>query len=218
MKIKDVSEKTGLTKKTIRFYEAEGLLSPEKTWKNGREYRTYSDGDIQQLLKIAALRRARFSVEEIRHIQSVPEDIPAVFQSYRTRLQQDQHNLAAILAVINNISCEVLTDEDVLITQITPAATGLPLPAADLDPHFRYLDELEELSQLTAHYLINQTEQETLQKNIAAQNATLYAGFSVQNNMGNEMAAGGKSFDIPMAQKIAAYNLLKTSEKNGLPN
>ena len=215
MKIKDVSEQTGLTKKTIRYYGAEGLLFPKKTWQNGREYRTYDQDDIQQLLKIAALRRARFSLEEIRHIQSVPADIPAVFQSYRQRLQQDQQDLTAILAVINNISCEALTDEDTLIAQMTPATTGLPLPAVDLDPHFRYLDELEELSQLVANRLPGQ---EATQKNIAAQNAALYAGFSVQNNSANEMAAGGKGFDSSMAQKIAAYNLLKTSEQDRRPN
>ena len=39
MKIKEVSEKTGLTKKTIRFYEEEGLIQPEKTYYNGRTYR-----------------------------------------------------------------------------------------------------------------------------------------------------------------------------------
>lgn len=118
---------------------------------------------------------------------------------------------AAILAVINNISCEVLTDEDALIAQITPASTGLPLPAVDLDPHFRYLDELEELSGLVAGRL---TRQEAVQKDIAAQNAALYAGFSIQNKPGNNMASGSSSaFDTPMAQKIAAYNLLKNSEK-----
>lgn len=59
MKIKEVSEKTGLTKKTIRYYEAEGLLNPEKQWQNGREYRNYSEQDIFQLEKIAALRRGQ---------------------------------------------------------------------------------------------------------------------------------------------------------------
>lgn len=216
MKIKDVSEKTGLTKKTIRYYETEGLLSPEKTWQNGREYRSYSDKDIQTLLKIAALRRARFSVEEIRHIQSVPADIPAVFQDYRRRLQQDQQDLTAILAVINNISCETLTDEDALIAQMTPATTGLPLPAVDLDPHFRYLDELEELSLLVANRF---TRQEEVQKSIAAQNAALYAGFSTQNKPDSGMASGSSSsFDTPMAQKIAAYNLLKNSKDDKRSN
>lgn len=215
MKIKDVSEKTGLTKKTIRYYETVGLLSPKKVWNNGREYRSYDQADMIQLEKIAALRRARFSIEEIRHIQAVPEDIPEIFQAYRRRLRQDQQDLTAILAVINNISSEALIDEDTLIAQMTPVTTGLPLPAVDLDPHFRYLDELEELSQLVANRF---TKQEETQKDIAAQNATLYAGFSVQNNNANEMAAGGKSFDISMAQKIAAYNLLKNSEKNERPN
>ncbi len=210
MKIKDVSELTGLTKKTIRFYEAEGLLSPEKTWRNGREYRTYSDQDVQQLLKIASLRRARFSVEEVRHIQEVPEDIPAVFQSYRQRLQQDQQDLTAILAVINNISSDALTDEDTLIAQMAPVTTGLPLPAVDLDPHFRYLDELEELSQLTANRF---TPLEQRQKNIAAYNAALYAGFNSHDKHENNMASGCNSaFDISNAQKIAAYNLLVNSK------
>ena len=97
MKIKEISELTGLTKKTIRYYEAEGLLNPEKRWLNGREYRNYSQADVAQLEKIAALRRARFSVEEIRHIESVPADIPAVFQSYRQRLQREQRDLSAVL-------------------------------------------------------------------------------------------------------------------------
>lgn len=206
MKIKEVSEKTGLTKKTIRFYESEGLLNPEKVWKNGREYRDYSEADVQRLEKIAALRRARFSVEEVRHIQAVPADIPEIFDTYRRRLQQDQQDLTAILAIVNNISCEVLTDEDTLIEKMAPATNGLPLPAVDLDPHFRYLDELEELSQLTANRF---TPLEQRQKNIAARNAAIYSTFTPQNSVGNEVAArvnGG--FDISMSQKMAAYNLL----------
>ena len=212
MKIKDVSQLTGLTKKTIRYYEAEGLLSPEKIWRGGREYRTYSDADVQQLNKIAALRRARFSVEEIRHIQAVPEDIPAVFQSYRQRLQQDQQDLTAILAVINNISCEDLTDADTLIAQMAPATTGLPLPSVDLDPHFRYLDELEELSQLVSGRF---TPQEQHQRNIAAMGAVMYAAFDQRSSSSASNACPGghgSGFDISNAQKVATYNLLMNTK------
>lgn len=208
MKIKEVSEKTGLTKKTIRYYEAEGLLSPEKQWQNGREYRNYSEADIQRLAKIAALRRARFSVEEIRHIHEVPGDIPEIFQSYRRRLQQEQVDLSAILAVINNITSETLTSEDTLISQMKPATVGLPLPAVDLDPHFRYLDEMEELSQLVSHRI---TPQEQKQKDIAAMGAAMYAGFNQQDSTsGSNASPGGygSGFDISPAQKVATYNLL----------
>ena len=208
MKIKEVSERTGLTKKTIRYYEAEGLLSPEKQWQNGREYRNYSEADIQRLTKIAALRRARFSVEEIRHIHEVPGDIPEIFQSYRRRLQQEQVDLSAILAVINNITSETLTSEDTLISQMKPATVGLPLPAVDLDPHFRYLDEIEELSQLVSHRI---TPQEQTQKDIAAMGAAMYAGFNQQDSTsGSNASPGGygSGFDISPAQKVATYNLL----------
>ena len=208
MKIKEVSERTGLTKKTIRYYEAEGLLSPEKQWQNGREYRNYSEADIQRLTKIAALRRARFSVEEIRHIHEIPGDIPEIFQSYRRRLQQEQVDLSAILAVINNITSETLTSEDTLISQMKPATVGLPLPAVDLDPHFRYLDEIEELSQLVSHRI---TPQEQKQKDIAAMGAAMYAGFNQQDSTsGSNASPGGygSGFDISPAQKVATYNLL----------
>ena len=209
MKIKEVSEKTGLTKKTIRYYEAEGLLNPEKQWQNGREYRNYSEQDIFQLEKIAALRRARFSVEEIRHIESVPEDIPAVFQSYRQRLQQEQRDLSSILAIVNNISSSDLTSEDQLIAEIRPATMGLPLPAVDLDPHFRYLDEMEELEQLISGRSI--TPQEQKQKNIAARSAVMYAAFNQSDSpTANNASPGGygSGFDISNAQKVATYNLL----------
>ena len=208
MKIKEVSEKTGLTKKTIRYYEAEGLLNPEKQWQNGREYRNYSEQDIFQLEKIAALRRARFSVEEIRHIESVPEDIPAVFQSYRQRLQQEQRDLSSILAIVNNISSDTLTTEDQLIAQMRPATVGLPLPAVDLDPHFRYLDEMEELEQLVSRRI---TPQEQKQKNIAARSAAMFAGFNQQDSSSSNSASPGgygTGFDLSPSQKIATYNLL----------
>ena len=208
MKIKEVSEKTGLTKKTIRYYEAEGLLNPEKQWQNGREYRNYSEQDIFQLEKIAALRRARFSVEEIRHIESVPEDIPAVFQSYRQRLQQEQRDLSSILAIVNNISSDTLTTEDQLIAQMRPATVGLPLPAVDLDPHFRYLDEMEELEQLVSRRI---TPQEQKQKNIADRSAVMFAAFNQSDSpTSNNVSSGGygSGFDISNAQKVATYNLL----------
>ena len=212
MKIKEVSDLTGLTKKTIRYYEAEGLLSPEKQWRNGREYRTYSQADIDQLEKIASLRRARFSVEEIRHIQEVPQDIPAVFQSYRQRLQQEQVDLSAILTVVNNIDSSGLTTEDALIAQMRPATVGLPLPAVDLDPHFRYLDEMEELSQLVSR---RGTPQEQWQKTAAANNAALFAAFNQRDSASSDSASPGgygNGFDISPAQKVAAYNLLQNTK------
>ena len=54
MNIKVVSEKTGLTKKAIKYYESEGLISPLKNSDNN--YREYTDNDIVKLNLIGALR------------------------------------------------------------------------------------------------------------------------------------------------------------------
>ena len=209
MKIKDVSQKTGLSKKTIRFYEEEGLIEPEKTYQNGRAYRTYTQAHIQTLNDVALLRRARFSVEEIKTILSTPEEIPALFESYRQRLRTEKDALVQVLSVVDEIAAEELTSKEALMEQITPSAQSLTLPATDVQPHFRYLDLLE-ANLMKRKKNVNLTEDEVRQRKMAANNAAMYAGFSVQNSASNNMAAGGKGggLDIGNAQKIAAYNLL----------
>lgn len=209
MKIKEVSQKTGLSKKTIRFYEEEGLIDPEKTYQNGRAYRTYTQAHIQTLNDVALLRRARFSVEEIKTILSTPEEIPALFESYRQRLRTEKDALVQVLAVVDEIAAEELTSKEALMEQITPSAQELTLPATDVHPHFRYLDVLE-ANLMKRKKNVNLTEDEVRQRKMAANNAAMYAGFSVQNSASNNMAAGGKGggLDIGNAQKIAAYNLL----------
>ena len=215
MKIKEVSEKTGLTKKTIRFYEAQGLLDPDKTEQNGREYRTYSHEDVEQLLQIATLRRARFSVEEIRRIQETPQETTAIFRAYRERLRAEQQDLEQVLAVADAIGQAELPSAEALIGRMATVASAMSLPAADIHPHFRYIDDLEELMNMRKKKTM-QTPEEKRQKKIAAQNAALYAGFSAQNSSPANAGCGGKGsvFDISNAQKIAAYNLLMNDRDN----
>ena len=66
MKMKALCEITGLTRKTILYYEEQGFVSPEKTRSNGRDYRDYSDADAKKLLDVSTLRKCGFSIEEIR--------------------------------------------------------------------------------------------------------------------------------------------------------
>lgn len=63
MLMNEACRASGLTRKAIEYYCAQGLLSPE-TGENG--YRRFSEEDVQTLRKIAVLRGLRLSVEEIR--------------------------------------------------------------------------------------------------------------------------------------------------------
>ena len=53
MKIKEAEEKTGLTRKAIRYYESAGLIRPGQA-DNG--YKDYDDASIRRLLLIRKLR------------------------------------------------------------------------------------------------------------------------------------------------------------------
>ena len=67
MHIKDVEQRTGLSRANIRYYEQEGLVHPARR-KNG--YRDYSPDDLETLLRIRLLRRLDVPIEEIRSMQA----------------------------------------------------------------------------------------------------------------------------------------------------
>lgn len=145
MKIKEITQKTGLTKKTVRFYEAAGLLEVESHERNGRTFRDYSEENVQQLLDIATLRRARFSVDEIRRMKQEPQQTAEIFRDYRERLREELWDLHDILSVADGIDGPALTGPQELIQKMKGVASNYPLPAVDIHPRFRYLDELEDL-------------------------------------------------------------------------
>ncbi|MEG6565414.1 MerR family transcriptional regulator [Thermoanaerobacterium saccharolyticum] len=63
-KIEDVSIKTGLTKRAIRYYEDLNLITPKRT-ESG--YRLYTDEDIEKIQKIISLKESLgFSLAEIK--------------------------------------------------------------------------------------------------------------------------------------------------------
>jgi DNA-binding transcriptional MerR regulator len=90
MKIKEVTQQTGLPENTIRYYESRGLITPETQRRNGRTYHEYSQEDVEALGKILTLRRARFSIEEILLLQHQPEHLPEVVTQVQGRIQREQ--------------------------------------------------------------------------------------------------------------------------------
>jgi len=66
VRIKDVEELVGITRKNIRFYEKEGLLTPGRESENS--YRDYSQADIDRLKQIKLLRKLDMPISEIKAI------------------------------------------------------------------------------------------------------------------------------------------------------
>ena len=68
--VKVAAEITGLTIKSIRFYEKVGLIAPARCSSSG--YRLYSKEDIFRLQQIRLYREQQFSLDEISEILETP--------------------------------------------------------------------------------------------------------------------------------------------------
>jgi DNA-binding transcriptional MerR regulator len=139
MKPKELSEKTGLKERTIRFYEDQGLLSPQKTRQNGRSFRDYSQEDADRLTTIATLRRAGFTLEEIRTMLSQPEAVETIYPGYLQRVEQEAATAGRLLEVSRQVRPNGL-DAYGLARQLERSAKYSDLPPADMEPHFGRLD------------------------------------------------------------------------------
>jgi len=80
-RIEQVAARTGLTKRTLRYYEEIGLLAPPSRTEGG--YRLYSEDDVQRLMRIKRLRDLMgFSLSEIREYVSIEEQRAQVREAW----------------------------------------------------------------------------------------------------------------------------------------
>ena len=90
MKIKQVEELVGITSKNIRFYENQGLLTPERA-ENG--YREYHQKNIDELKKIKLFRKLGISVEEIKAVLGGDKKLGDCLERHVDVLNKERENL-----------------------------------------------------------------------------------------------------------------------------
>ena len=103
MKINAVEALVGITKKNIRFYEAEGLLTPRRNSENG--YRDYGEAEVDALRRIKLLRKLGFPLEEIRQMQTGSRTVGDGMRRHLVTLEREQENLRSAAQL-----CAGLTD------------------------------------------------------------------------------------------------------------
>ncbi|MBR4445699.1 MAG: MerR family transcriptional regulator [Solobacterium sp.] len=100
MKIRTVEELVGITRKNIRFYEEEGLLTVKRA-DNG--YREYDAEDIVRLKQIKFLRRLFVPIEEIRRVLEGSETLEVCLHKQRHAYEQQKKNLDGLCAVTDSL-------------------------------------------------------------------------------------------------------------------
>jgi Cu(I)-responsive transcriptional regulator len=71
MNIKDVSRRSGLPPKTIRYYEEIGLVKPAR---DRNDYRVFTDAEVYNLTFLARSRALGFSIEDCRALLTLWQD------------------------------------------------------------------------------------------------------------------------------------------------
>ena len=103
MTSKEMEQRSGVPRANIRYYEAQGLLTPQRG-KNG--YRAYSQGDLETLEKIKLLRRLGIRVEELRNLRQGTEDLSAVLDRRLAELGGEQAALERVRQVCGALRAE----------------------------------------------------------------------------------------------------------------
>ena len=104
MKIYQVEELVGITKKNIRFYEDQKLLCPKRNPQN--DYREYSLEDVRQLEKIKLLRKLSVPIEEIRLIETGKLSLTQSMNRQIERIEKEEQS-----AQVMKELCARLRDE-----------------------------------------------------------------------------------------------------------
>lgn len=115
MKIKEVIEKTGLTDRAIRLYIDEGLALPNIAESySGRKSVNFSDGDVERLKNVALLRKAGFSIAEIK---SMVDDNSTAENIIKNFIEQTENDIAHETEIVKKLK-GILFDETVTIETI----------------------------------------------------------------------------------------------------
>ena len=93
LKINEVEALGGITKKNIRFYEAEGLLAPRRNSDNG--YRDYGEAEVETLRRIKLLRKLGVPLEDIRQMLSGAHTVGDGMRRHLVTLERERQNLDA---------------------------------------------------------------------------------------------------------------------------
>ena len=96
MTIKELEARSGMTRANIRFYEQEGLLTPQRL-DNG--YRSYSEEDLATLQRIRLLRLLGLSLEELRALQKGEQPLSAALTAQLAVLEQQAQDTQQRLAL-----------------------------------------------------------------------------------------------------------------------
>lgn len=117
--VKEVSEITGISIRTLRYYDEIGLLKPSKLSDSG--YRLYDSKALEKLQEIMFYKELGISLNDIKKIMDNPNyDKKQALLSQKAILKQKRNRLNGIIELIedvlkggNTMNFEAFNDQDI---------------------------------------------------------------------------------------------------------
>lgn len=110
MTIKEVEQILEIPRATVRYYEKENLIKPQRE-ANG--YRDYSDEDVELLKKIIVLRKIGMSVEDIEDLFDGARTLSEVLEENMIHLQRQMLELQGAMNL-----CKKMKEDEVEISTL----------------------------------------------------------------------------------------------------
>lgn len=131
LSIADVARITGVTSRTLRHYDALGLLRPSRVGAGG--LRHYGGAELVRLQRILLLRSLGLPLEEIRRVLGGEQDEVAALRRHLDQLRTEQQRLARQAVSVERT--------------ITAMTTGEPIMAEEMFDGFDHAQHREEVEQ-----------------------------------------------------------------------
>jgi len=150
MKINDVAKLTGVTVRTLHYYDQIGILKPSGVTEAG--YRIYDDKDIETLQQIMFFRELDFPLKEIGNIMTDPHyDKREALADHRELLLQKRRRIDGIIGLLD----DTLKGERIMSFQefdMTEIEENKRKYAAEVKERWGQTEAYKESAQKTASY------------------------------------------------------------------
>lgn len=135
MKIKEVIKKTELTDRAIRLYIDEGLVKPniEESY-SGRKNIDFSDDDVKRLNNVALLRKAGFSIADIKSIIENNGTAKEIIKKFIEQTEQTIKQNTLVVEKLKSISFDEEISLETICNSLSDTVKETAVPKEDLKP------------------------------------------------------------------------------------
>jgi len=105
MQIQAITQQTGVSPQTIRYYESVGLLPQPQRLPNG--YRDYDSDDVERVRFVAGARQLGLSIDDIREILSLRDSGEVPCRVVLSMLQQKADEIQQRIAELQRMETEL---------------------------------------------------------------------------------------------------------------